>query len=237
MKASFSGRWLFGISAIVYGIASLIWHDSGVWQSLHAWGLSGIPVFAWVLTIALMCGGIAILHPRTARAGAAVIAAFFGLFTLACLPQMVAAPRSPDAYINFFEQLSMVCGALAVCTPALVLPIRVAFGVCVASFAWAQVVYLQYTASLVPAWIPPNQVFWTNLTTAAFTLAAIAILIDRQAKLAMRLMALMLTLFGILVWVPKIVAHPAALSNWTEISSNYVMAAASLLVASLKRKR
>ena len=43
--------------------------------------------------------------------------------------------------------------------------------------------------------------FWAILTTVAFGLAAIAILINWQARLAMRLMALTLGLFGVLVWV------------------------------------
>jgi hypothetical protein len=101
------------------------------------------------------------------------------------------------------------------------------------SFAWAQIVYLQYTASLVPAWIPPNQVFWTNFTTVAFALAALAMLINRQARLAMRLLAVMTALFGVLVWVPLIVAHPATLANWSEIGENYLIAAAAWLVADL----
>ncbi len=70
--------------------------------------------------------------------------------------------------------------------------------------------------------------FWTILTTVAFGLAAVAILINYRARLAMRMMALMLALFGMLVWVPRIVAHPEKLSNWTEISSNYLMTAAFL---------
>jgi len=43
---------------------------------------------------------------------------------------------------------------------------------------------------------------WAILTTIAFALAAVATLINRQARLAIRLMALMLALFGVLVWIP-----------------------------------
>jgi hypothetical protein len=145
-----------------------------------------------------------------------------------------------------FEQLAVVCGALAVyaagerdAARANVLgrAARSGLGVCAVSFAWAQVVYLQYTASLVPAWIPPNQVFWTNLTTLAFALAAVAMLIDRQARLAMRLLAAMTALFGVLVWLPLIAAHPAMLSNWSEISENYLIAAAAWLVSERGRLR
>ena len=46
--------------------------------------------------------------------------------------------------------------------------------------------------------------FWEMLTTIAFAIAAIAILTNRQARLAMHLMTLMLALFGVLVWVPHL---------------------------------
>jgi hypothetical protein len=55
------------------------------------------------------------------------------------------------------------------------------------------------TAALVPKWIPPNQMSWAILTTIAFAVATIAILINCQARLALMLKALMLTLFGVLV--------------------------------------
>jgi hypothetical protein len=52
------------------------------------------------------------------------------------------------------------------------------------------------TADLVPKWIPPNQLFWAELTTIGFVLAAIAILSNRMAGLASGLMSLMIVLFG-----------------------------------------
>jgi hypothetical protein len=52
--------------------------------------------------------------------------------------------------------------------------------------------------------------------------------------LAMRLLATMTALFGLLVWVPMIAARSATLSNWSEISENYLIAAAAWLVADLQ---
>ena len=85
---------------------------------------------------------------------------------------------------------------------------RVGLGLCTIPFTLAQIIFFKPTVDLVPSWIPPNQTFWAVLTTVAFALAAIAMLINRQARLAMRLLSLMIVLFGILVWVPILVAHP-----------------------------
>ncbi len=243
MKAPFYGRIVFGASAMLFGVVSLIWPGSEMWQRVHAFGLPVPSAVAWVLAIALVAGGAAMPYPRTARFASVVLGVVFGLFTLACISDMVAAPSNPGSYVDFFEELSIVCGAIAVYAATepqearsrtLGRAARLALGVCVISFAWAQIVYLHYTASLVPIWIPPNQVFWTNLTTAAFGLAAIAILIDRQARLAMRLMAAMVALFGVVVWLPKIVTHPDTLSNWSEFGMNYLIAAASWLMAGVR---
>ena len=234
------GRIVFGASAVLFGVVSLRWHDSDLWQHLRTWGLPLAWVVGWVLAIALVTGGAAMLAARTARPASVVLGVVFGLFTLACIPDMIGAPANPGSYVNVFEQLAIVCGAIAVYAATETSAARAAtlgrvarllLGVCAISFAWAQGVYLQYTASLVPTWIPPNQTFWAILTTVAFGLAAVAILVDRQARLAMRLMAVMLTLFGVLVWLPQLVTHPATLSNWSEFGENYLIAAASWLVA------
>jgi hypothetical protein len=199
-------------------------------------------IAGWCLVIVQIAGGIAMMLPRTARPASTALGAVYGLYVLSCISSIISAPAQPGGYIDCFEQLAIVCGALAVYAAtetdvarAAVLgrAARLGLGVCAVSFAWAQVVYLQYTASLVPAWIPPNQVFLTNLTTGAFALAAIAMLINRQARLAMRLLAVMTALFGVLVWVPMIAAHPATLANWSEIGENYLIAAAAWLVADL----
>jgi uncharacterized membrane protein YphA (DoxX/SURF4 family) len=233
------GRILFGASAVLFAVVSLIWPDSDMWHRLaplHAFGT----IVSWCLVVVQIAGGIAIMVPRAARLASIVLGAVYALYVLSCASSIIAAPGEPGGYINFFEQLAILCGALAVYAAnetdtarAIVLgrAARLGLGVCAVSFAWAQVVYLQYTASLVPAWIPPNPVFLTNLTTVAFALAAIAMLINRQARLAMRLLATMTALFGVLVWLPLIAAHPAALPNWSEVSENYLIAAAAWLVA------
>ena len=54
---------------------------------------------------------------------------------------------------------------------------------------------------------------WAMLTTIAFALAAIAIPISCEARLALRIMTAMLALFGVLVWIPRLIAHPGAHVN------------------------
>jgi len=76
--------------------------------------------------------------------------------------------------------------------------------------------------------------FWAILTTVAFGLAAIAILINRQARLAMRLMTLMLALFAVLVWIPRLVAQPKAHFNWSEFALTVLITGAAWVEADLR---
>jgi hypothetical protein len=111
---------------------------------------------------------------------------------------------------------------------------RLGLGVCAISFTLSQILYLRVTADLVPRWIPPNQMLWAILTTIAFALAAIAIVINHQARLAIRLMTLMLALFGVLVWILRLIAHPEAHLNWSEFALTVLITGAAWMVADLK---
>jgi uncharacterized membrane protein YphA (DoxX/SURF4 family) len=238
------GRIVFGASAVLFGVIALMWHDAETWQELHR--ILRLPfgtIVGGVLMVAQIAGGIGMLLPRTARPASIVLGIVYALFSLACIPGIIAAPAVFDQYDGFFEQFSLLCGALAVYavtepnaarSAALGRAARLGLGLCAVSFTLAQVIFLHPTADLVPKWIPPNQMFWAILTTIAFALAAIAILINLKARLALRLMTLMLALFGLLVWVPLLIAHPEAHLNWSEFAINYLITGATWMVAELR---
>ncbi len=241
MKRAFYGRIVFGGSAVLFGIIALMWHDPATWQSLrHIWSLPFGTFIGECLMIALIAGGIGMQYPRTAHPAAVVLGVVYLLFSLACIPGIFAAPTVWAQYGSFFEQFSLLCGAVALyaateasSTRAVMFGrlARLGLGICAISFTLSQVVYLRVTADLVSKWIPPNQLFWAILTTIAFALAAIALLITRQARLASRLLALMLGLFGVLVWVPRLIARPQAHLNWSEFALTFLITGAAWVVA------
>ena len=244
MKTACYGRIVFGASAVLFGVIALMWHDSDTWQTLRKiWSLPFGTIIGGYLMIAQIAGGIGIQYPRTARFGSIVLGVVYLLFSLACIPGIIARPAMYVQYGSFFEQFSLLCGAIAVyaatepnAAQALAFGrvARLGLGACAISFTLSQIIYLRVTAGLVPTWIPPNQMFWAILTTIAFALAAIAILMNRQARLAIRLMTLMLALFGVLVWIPLLIAHPEAHLNWSEFGLNFLITGAAWMVADLR---
>jgi hypothetical protein len=241
MRAPLYGRIVFGASAVLFGVVALMWHDADTWQTLiWIWRLPFGAIVGNVLMVAQIAGGLALLYPRSLRAASVILGVVYLLFSLACIPDIIAAPRAYEHYGSFFEQFSLLCGAVALIaiagvnaarSAALAQAARVGLGLCAISFTLAQIFYLRFTASLVPHWIPPNQMFWAVLTTVAFAVAAAAILVNRRTRLAIRLMSLMIALFGVMVWIPLLIAHPQAHLNWSEFALNFLIAGASWIVA------
>lgn len=245
MKTSLHGRIVFGAAAVLFGAIALLWRDAATWQNLqHIRSLRFGSLIGACLMLAQIAGGIGILYPRTIRLASAVLSIVYLCFSLACIPDIIAAANVYDKYGgSFFLFFSMFCGAIALFAAteqngarALVFCrlARFGLGVCAISFALGQALLLRDTSGLVPKWIPPSQMFWAILTTAAFGIAAAAILFNVKAKLAMRLMGLMLALFGILIWVPHVMAHPSAHFDWSECALTFLAAGASWCVAELK---
>jgi hypothetical protein len=241
MKTALYGRIVFGAAAVLFGVIALMWYDSETWQSLRQiWSLPFGAIVGGCLMTAQIAGGIGMQYPRTARLASIVLGLVYLIFSLACIPGILAAPATCS---SFFEQFSLLCGAIALYAAtetnearalAFGRVARLGLGVCAISFTLTQILYLPATAALVPTWIPPNRIFWAKLTTIAFALAAIAILINRQARLALRLMTLMLALFGTLVWIPRLIAHPETHLNWSEFVLTFLITGASWMVADLK---
>jgi uncharacterized membrane protein YphA (DoxX/SURF4 family) len=245
MKTASYGRIVFGASAVMFGVIALMWHDPQTWQNLRQiWRLPFGTIIGGCLMTAQIAGGIGIQYPRTVRLASVVLGVVYLLFSLANIPDIVAASNIYERYGgSFFQFLSLLCGAIALYAATEANPARtVAFGrlarcglgVCAISFTLGQILLPRETADLVPKWIPPNQMFWAILTTIAFALAAIAILINRQARLATRLMTLMLALFGVLVWIPRLIAHPKAHLNWSEFVLTALITGAAWTVADLR---
>ena len=245
MKTAFYGRIVFGASAVLFGVIALIWHDAETWQNLrHIWSLPFGTIIGAGLMSAQIAGGIGMQYPRTARLAAVVLGVVYSLFSLSNIPEIIAASNPYERYGgSFFQFFSLLCGAIALyaateANAARALAFgrraRLGLGVCAISFALGQMLLLRETADLVPSWIPPNQMFWAILTTIAFALAAIAILINCQSRLAMRLMTLMLALFGVLVWIPRLITHPKAHLNWSEFVLTTLITGAVWMVADLE---
>ena len=230
------GRYVYGLATFGSGICAVVWHDYGALRTVpHR------EILIYIVAIIEILAGVAVLWPRTARAGAVALGAIYFIFALLGVPLIIKHSLVYNGYGNFFEQFSYVSGALILyaCSGPIA-PARASrlaqigyysFAICVVSFALEQLFYLSSTASLVPKWIPPGQMFWAIATTAAFALAAIALLTGIKALLAARLNMAMILGFLLLVWLPALFANPHSFVNWSEGLETLAIAASSWIVA------
>jgi hypothetical protein len=227
------GRHVFGVAALAFGFITLAWHDYNGWHQPR--------YMVYAAAAALILGGAAIQFPRTAKTGAAALGAVYLVFTLLCASGIVAKPQIYNSWGNFFEQFSLLTGAAIVYghlssawTPETLNRIgRILLGICAASFTLEQAIYLHPTATLVPKWLPPSPMFWAVTTTVLFALAAVALLTNRMALLAARLLTMMLLIFGLLVWVPLVISDPHSHTNWSETVETFAIAGAAWILADL----
>ncbi len=217
------GRHVFGVAGLASGLITLAWHDYNGWHQPR--------YLVFALGAALIFGGAAIQFDRSATMGAAVLGAAYLVFVLLCVPGIVAAPKIYNGWDNFFEQFSLLTGAGIVYArrSSAWSPERLKR----ASFTLEQAFYLHATANFVPKWIPPSQMFWAVATTVLFALAAAAILANRMALLATRLLTMMLVSFGLLVWVPLVLSDPHSHTNWSETAETLAIAGATWILADL----
>jgi hypothetical protein len=221
------------VAALAFGLITLTGHEYNDWHPPR--------YIVYAAAAALIFGGAAIQFRRTSKTGAAVLGAVYVVFALQCVPQIVAKPQIYNSWGNFFEQFSLVTGAAvlyASLSPAWSGEMlnrigRILLGICAASFTLEQAIYLDATAQLVPKWFPPSQMFWAVTTTVLFALAAVALLANRMALLATRLLTMMLATFGLLVWVPILLSDPHNLANWSETAETFAIAGTAWILADL----
>jgi len=242
------GRHVYGLAAIGFGVFALATHDFNLWQQIRA--LGNVPhraILLYIVAAVEIFGGVAIQWRRTARAGAAALGAIYLTFALLWVPFIIQTPRTYDPYGNFFEQFSLVSGALIVFgsfgardSAGASKVARIGyycFGICVISFTLEQLFILSATASFVPKWIPPGQMFWAITTTIAFALAAIALFSGVWALPASRLLTAMILGFGLLVWLPAPFADPHNLTNWAANAENLGIAGSAWIDADYLSQR
>lgn len=235
------GRHVFGAAAIAFGLVALFRHNFDDWQQLQSLLKSPAGLAAVYATAVLeITGGLAIQWRRMSRWGAGMLGVVHVFFACRWIPVIAADPSIYDSWGNLGEETSLITGALFVFAAASPDAPWVAkayklghymFGLCVVSFTIGQIVYLRGVASFTPQWLPPGPMFWAMFTTVAMGAAAIAIFTGYQSLLASRLLTLMFAIFGILVWLLRLIHDPANDQNWGGNAENTLLTGAAWIYA------
>lgn len=227
------GRRVLGAAAVLAGAAGLVLG--------HA-ALGPLAVVVHAGDAVLILGGIGInLHGRWAACAAIALVAYFAVSLALAAPRLASEWPQWVTGQDVAEILAMGIGPLLAwrmlaganegAADRIGEIARRLFGVCLLVFGISHVVYLKFTASLVPAWLPPSQVFWAWATGAAHIAAGLAILSGVMARRAAMLATAMFALFGLMVWLPAVLHAPGSRDAWHETGVNWLLVGAAWCVA------
>jgi len=115
----------------------------------------------------------------------------------------------------------------------------IVFAIIIAFFGANTILNANHMAANVPSFLPASK-WMVYLSGAAFLLAAMAFIIDRYAKLAGYLLALLLLIIVFFVDVPGIVhavSRPIKMLFITNMLKDAALAMAAILIGDISRER
>ena len=196
-----------------------------------------------------------VVGSRSAAVGSAALATLYAVVVIFMHgPQIFQHPGAFPAWDGAAEQLALLAGGLAAYAylsgadsglarpPGLALlgpHARLArisvilMGICLLMFGLAHFLYLDFTASMVPAWLPGGQKFWAAVTGAGHLAAGIAFLTGVKARLAAIALTVMFAVFGALVHLPLLLADPHGHLSWVMNAINLALTGAAWALATL----
>jgi uncharacterized membrane protein len=256
MRISGFGHVLFGIAVAGLAILSLVYGNFAPilepfpallpWPQVWAYGLGAI----------LLAASAGLFFARTALVSAIIIGVYELVWAVARAHTVFLKPLTFGSWYGICEALGPLLGAwilyavlrrqydssaVTVMNGDRALHVaRVLFGAACVVYGAAHFVYSTYTAKMVPAWLP-SRTGLTYLTGAFHAVAGFGLLVGVLPRLAATLEAIMLSLFGILVWLPSFFAQPvpewasSTQVQWSETFLTYLLAASAWIVAASLR--
>lgn len=235
------GRLLFAIGFAGLGALAIIHADFALqWQPVPETVPLRTPL-AYLNGIMLIACSFALLVPRFRFAGAAVLAAMLLVWVLVLhLPRLSGRWGDIVVWLGVAEAMALFGGALllfgAFYNGTVLMKDRIAIagrycvGVALPVFGLSHFAYAEFTAAMVPVWIPAK-LFWAYFTGCAHLAAGLAVLSGIWAPLATRLLALMFGSWVLILHAPRVAADPANRVEWTMLIIAIALTASACLLA------
>lgn len=239
------GQLVFALSVAALGLLSLGSGDFALnWQPVPK-GIPGREILAYLSGAILLFGGLGLLVKPVARLSALVLTVnFFVWLLLLQVPKVVMGWSHAGSWLGFGETSLLVTGAWALLSSLQddttqdvgVRFARILFGIATPLIGLSHFVYLKETVELVPAFLPaPAGFAW--FTGAAHIAAGAAVLFSVLPRLGATLEAVMMGLFALMVWLPKVAAHPDSRFLWTAFLVSIAYSAGAQAIAETYRRQ
>jgi uncharacterized membrane protein YphA (DoxX/SURF4 family) len=250
-------RGLVALAVASLAVLSLTYADSAPLGQVLPAGIPGREIWLHGSAFLLLAASAGLCFSRTALPSVLIIGAYEAIWAFAGTPPIFSHPLSIGAWYGFCEALTSLVGpgilyvTLRLQAPGSEMPVpqeravraaRVVFGLTCVFYGWSHFAYADYTASMVPTWLP-GRLGFAYFTGLAHLAAGIGLVVGVLPRLAAILEALMMSLFGLLVWVPSFFMQPRPkwatppANQWSELVVNLLLAASAwVVVASLSKR-
>jgi len=253
------GRLFFAVGLIAWGVQHLASGDF-VTRVVPWWPLwiPGRMFWAYLVGVALIAAGAAIIFHTKARAAAVAFAVLaFLSFLLLHLPLAAQDGLLGGAWTSAGKALVMCGGALCVALSldqtgrdsssrlfasasvreGLIMWGRLCLGAFMILCGIQHFIFVDFVVSLVPAWIPPGAVFWTYFAGVALISGGAGILVPRVTRLAAVLSGAMIFSWVFLVHVPLVWRDPHNAGNVAAVFEALAFSGVAFLLAGLDMSR
>jgi uncharacterized membrane protein len=242
---------LFAVGMIGLGVLGLIYGDFAmVWQPVAPW-FPGRTALAYCAAVVMLLGGIGLLFEATVCWAIRILFPYLILWALLKVPALVVAPQIEGVWLGFGELAVLLAGGWVlfarfgfarigdvsegsfwrfVSGENGVRAARYLFAVFLIPIGLSHIMYVKETVALVPAWLP-YRMGWAYLTGAGQMACGLGVLFGVLPRVAALCEAGMISVFGLLVWLPAVVAAPKARLPWTAFWITWAIGAAAWVVA------
>src|SRR6266481_1902978 len=197
--------------------------------------------WAYFVGVAFIAAAAGILYRIMARPAATMLGVIFFLFVvLLHIPRIVGLSHDGNEWTSGFVALAMCGGAWILANAA---PLgerekadpflwlgRYLFAWAFVAFGIQHFVYARFAAGLGPPWYL-GRPLWAYLTGAVFIAAGITILLGKMARLAATLLGTLISLFFLLLYVPRITAQLHNPGPWTSGFEVLALCGSALVLA------
>jgi uncharacterized membrane protein YphA (DoxX/SURF4 family) len=208
------------------------------WQPVPP-GLPARAALALVFGVAEIAAA-AWLVAQSARPRGFAPAALVAVLWLAMhLPAVAGARASLADWLGVAESGALALGLALWALQARDALVRigfVAYGAAALVFGASHVAYADFTASMIPAWLPARHAL-ALLTGAGHAAAGLAIATGVLRRVGAWCEAAMMAVFVALVHLPRVAAQPGSRLEWTMLCVAVMLAASAGLVAALQGRR
>ncbi|HMD72779.1 MAG TPA: DoxX family membrane protein [Steroidobacteraceae bacterium] len=245
-------RAVFVVAMGGTGVLSLIYGDFALqWQPFPA-SVPAKHIFAYGSGVLVVVSAFGVLFNRAALPSALVLCVYQLVWAVLRAAQIPPEWFDIGRWLGFCEALALLVGTgfLLRSLPAgariqSARPTRdiawtgiarISFGVCCIGFGLSHFAYAQFTADMIPGWLP-QRVWLAYFTGAAHIAAGLGIALAIVPRAAATLEAMMMSSFVILVHVPSLLAAPppawapTSRMQWTALCMAACLAGSAWLMA------